>query len=134
MPKQEGALQTSALWRLLTQHPEVLGRHAMAYALLVQEQLGLSLQRAQRAVLRGVLLLLCVGVTWVCASVALMLWAISPAQPPAVLAVLVGLVLLPLLVALGLWLVPSASKGPSLLEILQEQLQADWELLHRATP
>ncbi len=134
MKHSVGASPTSALWLLLAHRPDVLANHGMAYAMLVEEQTTLHLERGKRVVVRQLLMLLCMGVAFVCGAVALMLLAISPAQPLTVLALFAALVLLPAITALWLWLAAPVARIPSLVGMLQEQLKVDWELFHGHTP
>lgn len=124
--------QTSALWLLLTQRPELLLQHGAAYAQLLEAQARQHWQRGQRMLLRSLGAVVCVGVAFLCAAQALMLLLISPLQPVAVLVLFGGFVALPLLLALGLlWCNAAQAPAPPTLQILQDQLQADWDALQR---
>jgi len=122
-------LRSSALWRLLSNRPDLLVNHATAYGALIEEQASLKFAGWRRTAIRQCIVLLAIGVACVSAEVAVMLWAIGGTLNMTGGVTLVMAPLLPLLVAAWFSRPESSTKPPPLSQVLQAQIKADWSLL-----
>lgn len=122
------------LARLLAVHPSWVLAHAQAYADLAMEQARLSSAAWQRRLALQLVAAVFAALGMALAGVALMLWATTAPLPPARMAVLVLVPLLPVLAALLLMLAARGLPQPPGLASLRQQWQADLALLREATP
>lgn len=127
-------LRFPALWRLLSQRPDLLAHHAVAYGALIEEQASLKFSGWRRTLLRQFAIVLALGVALASGELAFLLWLVSPAVSPATCIALVAAPLLPLCIALYLCLTAPQTQDPPVARIFKDQLAADWQLLQDALP
>ena len=117
------------LLHLITTRPQLLAAHAEAYAALASEEFPRIGAAWKRRALLDALALCSMGVAAALAGVALMLWASLPAVPAQATWVLIGVPLLPLVVAAWCAVAARSGSGLDALANLREQVQADLRLL-----
>lgn len=117
------------LLNLITTRPQLLAEHAEAYAELASAELPRIGAAWKRRAVLDVLALCSAGTAAVLAGVALMLWASLPAMPSQASWVLVGIPLLPLVLAGGCAAAARGGSGREACANLREQVQADLRLL-----
>jgi hypothetical protein len=122
-------LRSSALWRLLSNRPDLLVNHATAYGALIEEQASLKFAGWRRTAIRQCIVLIALGVACISAEVAVMLWAVSASMTTAAGVTLIVAPLLPLLVALWFNRSETGSESPPISQVLQAQFKADWSML-----
>lgn len=121
------------LFALLATRPHLLVEHALAYAALIDQELGVTYSEWRRQTVLRAVAVGCVAVAWVLGSVALMLWAATPpAQIHAPWALLV-MPLLPLAAAALCLLVARTSDRSQSFTRLAQQLESDLSLLRAAS-
>jgi uncharacterized membrane protein YqjE len=119
--------------RLVSSRPELLGDHAQAYAELFASELGSAGASFKRRALLTGLGICGLGVGAVLAGVALMLWAVMPAnQAPALWALLV-VPLPPFVLALGCLLAARRRNPEQPFGQLRRQAAADMAMLRQAS-
>jgi hypothetical protein len=122
-------LRSSALWRLLSNRPDLLVNHATAYGALIEEQASLKFAGWRRTAIRQGIAFVALGVAFISAEVAVMLWAVSASMTSVASVTLIAAPLLPLLVAAWFGRSETASESPTISQILQAQIKADWSLM-----
>lgn len=122
------------LLALLVTRPQLLLDHTLAYAALFSEESNQAYTRWQRKTLLQLVAVCCLGVGWVLAGVAWMLWALVPTPLLQLPWAVWAMPLLPLCLALlCLW----GTRGLSTDDIfsrLKQQINADMALLHAVSP
>jgi hypothetical protein len=121
------------LFRLLVSEPQMLAEHVEAYSELVAEEFGAVTTQWKRRAALYALSLCCILVFVMLLGVALMLWAVMPAQSMNAPWLLVATPALPLV--LGLWAhfsaqAPAAEHG---FKAIREQMAADAAMLRSVT-
>lgn len=127
-------LRFPALWRLLSQRPDLLAHHAVAYGALIEEQASLKFAGWRRTVIRQLAIVLMLGIALASAELAFLLWLVSTVISPAAGLAMLLAPLLPLAIALYLWLSAPDLQTPPVSRVFQEQMAADWQLLQDALP
>ena len=117
------------LLHLAASQPQWLAEHAEAYADLVADEIGQASQGLRRRALLGALGLCSGVVAAALAGVALMLWAVVPADAIHAPWALIAAPLLPALATAGCLLANGAARRGAAFATLREQLKADFVLL-----
>lgn len=117
------------LLHLITTRPQLLVEHAEAYAALASEEFPRIGAAWKRRALFDALALCGATLSAGLAGVAVMLWASLPAVPPQASWALVGIPLLPLVVAALCALAARGGNGREAVSNLREQVQADMRML-----
>ncbi len=120
---------------ILAKKPEILADHAEAYADLIAESLKSTVSDWKRRAVCEIAVAFCILLFFIFAGMAAMLWGISVGINNHGLWLLLGVPILPLLIALGLWQFASKfSYGTHALTVVKQQLRADLAVLRRRTP
>ncbi|MHB8948124.1 MAG: hypothetical protein ACYC4S_03550 [Rhodoferax sp.] len=121
------------LFLLIATRPQLLADHAEAYAELIATELGHTSSAWKRRSMLYSVGLGCLAVGAMLAGVALMLWAVTPANSIHALWALIAAPLVP--VALALWCL-LAARSPakaSGFEAIRQQIKADLAMLREAS-
>ncbi len=117
---------------ILAKNPEILADHAEAYTDLIAESVKSMVIDWRRRAICDVAIAICLLLFMVFAGVAAMLWGTSTTVNIQGLYLLFGVPLLPLLVAIALWLFSSKrSYRTAALELVKQQVRADLAVLRR---
>jgi hypothetical protein len=121
------------LLRLIATQPQLLAAHAEAYADMVAEEIETVSTAWKRQAMLNAVALCSIAVSAVLAGVALMLWAVIPAEHVQSGWALIVAPLLPALVAA--WCLASARAGNehSAFDNLRRQVKADMVMLSEAS-
>jgi hypothetical protein len=120
---------------ILAKNPEMLADHAEAYADLISESLRGMMVHWRRRAICDIAVAVCLMLSAVFTGMAAMLWGASTAVSYQAPWLLVGIPILPLLIALGLWqFARKQSYGTEALEIVKRQVQADLAVLRQQHP
>lgn len=121
------------LLHLAVREPSLLADHAGAYAELLGEEIGVASAQWKRKALLSAVALCGAGVGAVLAGVALMLWAVVPAENMNAPWALVVSPLVPLGLAAGCWMAAQSETGPKAFEQVRRQLREDAAMFKEVT-
>jgi hypothetical protein len=120
---------------ILAKNPEILADHAEAYADLITESLKSTMSHWRRRVVCDVAVACCVFLSVIFAGVAAMIWGASTGLVYQGQWLLLGVPIVPLIVAFGLWqFIAKRTDGPDAIEIVKRQVRADLAVLRQQYP
>jgi hypothetical protein len=120
---------------ILARNPEILADHAEAYTDLVSDSLKSMMGHWRQRAICDIAVAFCVMLSAVFTGIAAMLWGVSAGVSFQALWLLVGIPVLPLLIALGLWQFShKRSYSTEGFEIVKRQIQADLAVLRQQYP
>lgn len=121
-------------FKLMVDRPAVVTDHVEAYASLATLELSGAVRHIGRRALKTAIALSCAAVAAMLAGVAVMLWAVTPAEhlhAPWALWLAPGL---PMIVAVWCgWSAQAADNAPAF-SALREQVRADIDMLREVSP
>lgn len=120
------------LLHLIVREPHLLADHAEAYAELFGEELTTASTQWKRRALLSAVGLCTLGVGAVLTGVALMLWAVMPADAMNAPWALVVVPLVPLAVAAGCLIAVRSEAQPAAFDTMRRQLREDMAILREA--
>ena len=120
------------LLHLIATRPNLLADHAEAYADLVATQVGSSFNAAKRRAIFYAAALCGTGVTAVLIGVAVMVWAVIPAEVMQAPWALVAVPLPALLATIGCLMAARKPGVEGAFDVVREQINADVAMLREA--
>lgn len=121
-------------FKLMVDRPAVITDHVEAYASLATLELSDAVKHIRLRALKTAMALSCAAVAAVLAGVAVMLWAVTPAEhlhAPWVLWFAPGL---PAVVAVWCWLSAQSVSDAPAFSALRGQVRADIDMLREVSP
>jgi Na+/pantothenate symporter len=120
---------------ILAKNPEILADHAEAYTDLIAESLKRMMSQWRRRAVCDVAIVFCMMLSVLFAGVAAMLWGTSAGLNYQGQWLLIGIPVLPLIVAFGLWQVSSKrAYSTDAIEVINKQVRADLAVLRQNFP
>ncbi len=121
-------------FKLMVDRPAVITDHVEAYASLATLELSGAVRQLRLRALKTAIALSCAATAAVLAGVAMMLWAVTPADhlhAPWMLWLVPGL---PAIVAVWCWLSAQAVNDAPAFSALRDQVRADIDMLREVSP
>ena len=121
-------------FKLMVDRPAVITDHVEAYASLASLELSGAVRQIRLRALKTAIALSCAAVAAVLAGVAVMLWAVTPAEHLHASWVLWLAPGLPAIVAVWCWLSAQAVSDTPAFSALRGQVRADIDMLREVSP
>ena len=128
-----GLIMIHPLFRLIVSDPQLIVDHVEAYSELFAEEVGAATAQWKKRAVMHALSVLCAFVTLLFAGVAVMLWAVVPVERMNSPWALVGVPVIPLVLAVWSYFAARAPQTGDGFNVIREQLAADAAMLRSVT-